>query len=76
VPDIADYTRVYAVHGKMAHLLPAGSSPNLGYPFTLCRRQPRLFTTWLGTGSQGEYDRAGELPLCSRCARKAAESGA
>lgn len=67
-----DCTRVYALHGKMAHLLAPGESPNLGYAFTLCRRQPRLFTSWLGTGSQGEYDRAAELPLCSRCAGKAA----
>jgi hypothetical protein len=70
---IGDCTRVYAPHGKMAHLLPPGDRPSVGYPFTLCRRQPRLFGAWLGTGSQGEYDRAAELPLCSRCAGKVSQ---
>lgn len=64
---LAACTRVYSAHGKTAHLLPLGDSPNSGYPFTLCRRQPRLFTSWLGTGSQGEYERAAQLPLCSWC---------
>lgn len=62
-----DRTRVYLLYGKMAHLLPLGESPNVGYPVALCRRQPALFATWLGTGSQTEYERAAELPLCSRC---------
>lgn len=68
-----DCTRVYALHGKMAHLLSPNESPSTGYAFSLCHRQPRLFGVWLGTGSRGEYDRAAELPLCSRCAGKVAQ---
>jgi len=69
-------TRVYALHGKMAHLLAPWESPNLGYAFTLCRRQPRLFTAWLGTGSQAEYERAASLPACEQCLRAAAKTEA
>lgn len=69
-----DCTRVYTPHGKMAHLLPPDDSPSHGYAFTLCRRQPHLFTSWLGTGSQREYERAAELPLCARCEQKSRPS--
>ena len=66
--------RVYARTGKIAHLLPCDASPSLGYAFTFCRRQPRLFASWLGTGSQAEYEKAGSLPLCSRCEHLSAKS--
>jgi len=68
---ISECTRVYVPHGRMAHLLSPGSSPNIGYPITLCRRQPRLAESWRGTGSQDEYEHATGLPLCSWCARQA-----
>lgn len=60
-------TRVYARRGRMAHLLRPGSSPNTGYPMTLCQRQTPLGQSWHGTGSQYEHDRAALLPLCQRC---------
>ena len=62
-----DCTRVYSRHGKMAHLLRPGAGPSFGYPAALCRRQPRLFRSWLGTGSQDEYDQAASLPTCGKC---------
>lgn len=61
------YTRVYAQRGRMAHLLLPNSSPNTGYPMTLCQRQTPLGQSWHGTGSQYEHDRAALLPLCGRC---------
>jgi hypothetical protein len=63
----ADCTRVYTPHGKLAHLLGPFESASLGYAFSLCRRQPRLFGAWFGTGTQAEHERAAELPLCGRC---------
>ena len=63
----ADCTRVYARTGKRAHLLPPFESPNLGYPLSLCSRQPGLGDSWRGTGSQLEYEVAAALPLCARC---------
>jgi hypothetical protein len=68
------YARVYAPNGKMTHLLPPGDRPSVGYPVALCRRPPPLFTSWLGTGSQAEYDHAAALPACPRCERRAAEA--
>lgn len=65
-----DCTRVYVLHGKIAHLLPPGERPGVGYSRALCARSPALFGVWLGTGSQSEYDRAASLPLCSRCEQK------
>lgn len=70
----AERDRVYMPTGKMAHLLPPGDSPTFGYAFSLCRMQPRLFTSWLGTGSQSEYEKAASLPLCGRCSGAATEA--
>lgn len=67
----SDCTRVYTVWGKMAHLLPPDAGTNAGYAFTLCHRQPRLFSSWLGTGSQYEYEYAAQLPLCRKCDQEA-----
>jgi len=64
-------TRVYAVHGKLAHLLRPGDVPASGEAF--CRRLPAWFG-WRGTGSQLEYEVAASLPLCSRCEYLSAES--
>jgi hypothetical protein len=65
--DVPQPTRVYTPYGKMAHLLPLGDRATAGYPVALCRRSPALFDSWLGTGSQGEYEKAAALPLCKRC---------
>lgn len=65
-------TRVYSPTGTRAHLLRPGDSPNMGYPFALCNFQPSLFSVWLGTGSQGEHERAASLPLCRYCERHVA----
>lgn len=67
---LAGFPRVYATHGKVAHLLRPGGNPG-GYPAALCGRSPSWFRGWLGTGSQGEHERAAALPLCARCKEKA-----
>lgn len=59
-------TRAYAPRGKMAHLLP-GTPQSGKYASTLCLRYPRPGASWLGTGSQDEYDKAAALPLCGKC---------
>lgn len=64
-------TRVYAVHGKLAHLLRPGDVPVSGDAF--CRIAPAGFG-WRGTGSQLEYEIAAALPPCSRCESLSAES--
>jgi hypothetical protein len=59
---LADYARLYAPRGKLAHLSPPWARGDV-----LCRDDPRALEDWLGTGSQDEYDRAASLPLCGRC---------
>jgi hypothetical protein len=58
------YMLRYVPKGTRAHLLPNGMSNSKAvcglYPWT---------TGWWGTGSQEEYDRAANLPLCQRCAQ-------
>lgn len=61
----AEFTRVYAQYGRMAHLVRSDSQAQFGE--ALCRRNPR--TAWLGTGSQEEYELAGRMRLCPRCGR-------
>ncbi|MFD8117043.1 hypothetical protein [Streptomyces microflavus] len=58
--------RVYMVDGSVAHELQWGCSPNNSAAPALCGRQPWP-GDWYGTGSQTEYDRAAELPLCGGC---------
>jgi hypothetical protein len=60
--------RVYLPHGRVAHLLSAGSSPNSYVP-ALCRIGPAPGTYWHGTGSQEETERAESLRVCALCAR-------
>ena len=60
---------VYLPYGRVAHISVSGSQR---YAAALCGRFPDLFSNWLGTGNQGEYDRAKRLPLCKDC-EKAAE---
>jgi hypothetical protein len=66
-----EHTRVYAPRGRIAHLLRPGGQPAAGRPLALCLLYPRLHTSWLGTGSQEEYDKAASLPLCGKCAAAA-----
>lgn len=63
---LGDCARVYVPTGKLAHLLAPGEPPS-GDGESLCRKSPWASGSWSGTGSQGEYERAAELPLCSRC---------
>jgi hypothetical protein len=52
-----EYTRVYLRRARVAHLREA-----------LCPALDRAgYDSWLGTGSQPEYEHAVRLPLCSRC---------
>ena len=64
-------TRVYAVHGKLTHLLRPGDVTTAGD--ALCRHAPS-YLGWRGTGSRLEYEVAAALPLCSRCLYLSAES--
>lgn len=62
-----DRVRVYTPGARTAHLLPWSASPN-SYSAALCGREPRWEDGfWHGTGGQGEYDHAEQLPLCKRC---------
>lgn len=56
---------VYLRRGGITHVLPWGLRP--AYPTSLCGRQPELWGSWLGTGSQDEIDQARRMPLCLRC---------
>lgn len=56
---------VYLRRGGVTHILPWAIQP--AYPTVLCGRSPELFESWLGTGSQAEYDKARRMPLCIRC---------
>jgi hypothetical protein len=62
-------TRVYTFTGKVAHLVAVGGSPSLHRPPALCGREAG---TWLGTGSQAEYEKAAALPTCRFCAERLA----
>jgi len=63
--DEMENPRVYLERGKVAHLLPASTSPNDGYP-AVCGRRP--WRNWFGTGTYDESIRAHTLPLCTNCA--------
>lgn len=67
----AGCTRVYLAFSEMAHLLEPGVQATAGRPPSLCRRAPQRYSAWLGTGSQAEYERAAELPLCRKCGQAA-----
>jgi hypothetical protein len=59
--------RAYLPRGKRAHLLRYGDSAN-GSNAALCGLSPAFGDTWRGTGTQDEYERAAELPVCVPCA--------
>jgi hypothetical protein len=58
---MSDPTRIYTERGKRAHLTDQGTVSLCGIWY------PELFQ---GTGTQAEYERAADLPLCKRCKRK------
>lgn len=53
--------------GRVRHAL---VSPTMGE--ALCGFGVRAATGWLGTGSQAEYERLAELPVCRSCVLAAA----
>jgi hypothetical protein len=63
---LTDWERCYRPNSRCAHL----REDSRGYP--ICGWDGRWDhidpAMWLGTGSQAEYDRAAELPLCKLCA--------
>lgn len=55
----------------VAHLLsPFELSKDDNTPTALCGRWQWTASDWFGSGSQAEYERAAELPLCKSCARQ------
>lgn len=56
-----DWTKVYRKGAKRAHIMQLLSS---AHPYA-----PSSWDddSWLGTGSQEEYEAAAALPLCMRC---------
>lgn len=65
-----DGTRVYTPAGTKAHVLPWYASPNNSAEKALCGRSAWP-AYWHGTGSQDEYEKAADLPLCTACAARA-----
>jgi hypothetical protein len=65
---MTDWERCYRPNSRCAHL----REHSRGYP--ICGYDGRWDhidpVNWLGTGSQAEYDRAAELPLCKLCAAR------
>ncbi len=67
------WTRLYQRGGRQAHLT-ADSKIACRGPL---REDAWVDESWLGTGSQEEYEHAAALPLCRRCfaCREAAHGG-
>lgn len=64
-------TMTYLPKGKVAHVLPFGSTPGSTFAVALCGTAPPWFDPigWRGTGSQDEADHLKTLPICKRCER-------
>lgn len=61
---VDDCVRVYARHGRMAHLQPPGAeSPRA----VLCNRIPPWEGGWQNTASDTERERGVALPICRQC---------
>ncbi|MGW0682922.1 hypothetical protein ACWD2L_06110 [Streptomyces sp. NPDC002754] len=60
-----DDVLVFTEGGTVTHVLPRLASPNSGAD-ALCGRSGWP-VGWYGTGTQDEYERARDLPLCVRC---------
>lgn len=66
----SDFTWRYISRGKAKHALALRSSAATGHAsIAECGSSPAWFDpwSWMGTGSQDEYDRIEELPECARC---------
>lgn len=63
-----DCTRLYTRRGRVAHLQPPFAT-DAWRGGVLCPVVPSWPGSWLGTGSQREYERAASLPLCAGCSR-------
>jgi hypothetical protein len=63
-----EYTRVYLLSGRVAHLLAPSTSPNSPAATALCgvTNWPGYFR---GTGAWGEREQARDMPLCQNCKR-------
>jgi len=60
--------RRYTRYGRVAHLLdPLEYSERTGTAAVLCGLWEWYVHSWLGTGSQAEYERAASLPVCKNC---------
>jgi hypothetical protein len=55
----------YCRGGRVRHQITDGLGAERGRGGARCG----LWTEWLGTGSQAEYERLAGLPKCRRCAR-------
>ncbi len=59
----------YLPRGRVRHAVGFCSTRVTGHDrFAMCGLEPWVDTTWLGTGSQAEYDRVAAMPECRRCA--------
>lgn len=63
---MSNYTRVYTPGGRVAHALDSLSSPNDARSEALCGRTS-FPSTWHGTGSQDEIEKAADLKMCGQC---------
>jgi hypothetical protein len=66
---------VYLRSGGVTHVRPFSGRSDY-HRGVLCGMEPRLFTDWLGTGSQAEIDQARRMPLCIRCTEFATDRNA
>ena len=70
----ASCTRVYMLHGAIAHLVPPDASLS-GMPRAECGARPYQMRRWLGTGNRAEQVKAASLPLCGKCETAANSAG-
>jgi hypothetical protein len=63
---VSEHTLVFAPGDTVAHVLDALLSPNDPVAEAMCGRTPWP-STWHGTGTQEELEKAMDLPLCVRC---------
>lgn len=70
-PDRSGWETRHLARGRVTHIVgAAGLRPIRGV--ALCGTGPAWWDDWRGTGTQEEYDRDAGLPLCARCAARAA----
>lgn len=67
--------RVYLEKGHVTHLLLPHQSPNSDFEPAMCGTGAASWNGWRGTGTQDEWERAAELPLCLNCQRRLRRPG-